>query len=278
MALADKSGDEQGLDDLLAHWQETDTLAVEPVRRRILLRVRQTSYPDAWAMLPELRARGANALADSYEIPLGVALGEWETAAKAAEQLTASATPGSNAYKIGALDVLELTVFKVPEMSKSVQVADSGTANFPLVGDIQAVGRTAQQVERELAAKLGVKYLQNPQVTLFVKEYNSQRVTVEGAVKKPGVFPIRGHGSLMQFIAMAEGLDTVAGSEVVVFRQGEGKRVAARFDLTQIRSGEAPDPALQSGDVIVVSSSLMKETFNNFVKVLPIMGVFAAVL
>ena len=199
-------------------------------------------------------------------------------AAKAAEQLTASATPGSNAYKIGALDVLELTVFKVPEMSKSVQVADSGTANFPLVGDIQAVGRTAQQVERELAAKLGVKYLQNPQVTLFVKEYNSQRVTVEGAVKKPGVFPIRGHGSLMQFIAMAEGLDTVAGSEVVVFRQGEGKRVAARFDLTQIRSGEAPDPALQSGDVIVVSSSLMKETFNNFVKVLPIMGVFAAVL
>lgn len=200
------------------------------------------------------------------------------SAAKAAEQLTASATPGSNAYKIGALDVLDISVFKVPEMSKSVQVANSGTANFPLVGDIQVVGRTAQQVERDLAAKLGAKYLQNPQVTVFVKEYNSQRVTIEGAVKKPGVFPIRGHGSLMQFIAMAEGLDQVAGTEVVIFRQMDGKRVAGRFDIGQIKSGEAVDPPLQSGDVIVVQSSMMKETFNNFVKILPIVGVFAAVL
>jgi polysaccharide biosynthesis/export protein len=200
------------------------------------------------------------------------------SAAKAAAQLTASATPGSNAYKIGALDVLEISVFKVPEMSKSVQVADSGTANFPLVGDIQVVGRTAQQVERDLAAKLGAKYLQNPQVTLFVKEYNSQRVTIEGAVKKPGVFPIRGQGSLMQFIAMSEGLDPNAGSEVVIFRQVDGKRVAGRFDISQIRSGDAPDPPLQSGDVIVVQSSLMKETFNNFIKVLPLVGVFATVL
>lgn len=200
------------------------------------------------------------------------------SATKAAEQLTASATPGSNAYKIGALDVLEISVFKVPEMSKSVQVADSGTANFPLVGDIQVVGRTAQQVERDLAAKLGAKYLQNPQVTLFVKEYNSQRVTIEGAVKKPGVFPIRGQGSLMQFIAMAEGLDPNAGSEVVVFRQTDGKRVAGRFDISQIRSGDAPDPPLQSGDVIVVQSSMMKETYNNFIKVLPLVGVFATVL
>ena len=200
------------------------------------------------------------------------------SAAKAAEQLTASATPGSNAYKIGALDVLEISVFKVPEMSKSVQVADSGTANFPLVGDIQVVGRTAQQVERDLVAKLGAKYLQNPQVTLFVKEYNSQRVTIEGAVKKPGVFPIRGQGSLMQFIAMSEGLDPNAGSEVVIFRQVDGKRVAGRFDISQIRSGDAPDPPLQSGDVIVVQSSLMKETYNNFIKVLPLVGVFATVL
>lgn len=199
--------------------------------------------------------------------------------AKTAAQLTASATPGSTAYKIGALDVLELTVFKVAELSKTVQVADSGTANFPLVGDIQAVGRTAQQVEREVAAKLGAKYLQNPQVTVFVKEYNSQRITIEGAVKKPGVHPIRGQGTLMQYIAMAEGLDaSVAGTEVVVFRQIDGKRVAARFDIGEIRAGSTADPPLQSGDVVVVSSSAMKETFNNFVKVLPLMGVFATVL
>ena len=97
-------------------------------------------------------------------------------------------------------------------------------------------------------------------------------------MKKPGVFPIRGQGSLMQFIAMAEGLDQAAGTEVVIFRQTDGKRVAGRFDIGQIKLGEAADPPLQSGDVIVVQSSMMKETFNNFVKILPLMGVFAAVL
>lgn len=86
VALADKSGEEKGMDDLLARWQETDKTAIEPVRRRIQLRIRQTKYQDAWDMLPELRKRGADPLADSYEMPLGVALGEWSTAALAAER------------------------------------------------------------------------------------------------------------------------------------------------------------------------------------------------
>jgi polysaccharide biosynthesis/export protein len=111
---------------------------------------------------------------------------------KAAEAFTASATPGNHAYKVGALDVLDISVFKAPELSKSVQVADSGTINLPLINDVQVVGRTAQEIERDIAAKLGANYLQKPQVTVYVKEYNSQRVTVEGAVKKPGVFPVRG--------------------------------------------------------------------------------------
>ena len=92
-------------------------------------------------------------------------------------------------------------------MSKSVQVADSGTINLPLVGEVPAAGMTAQDVERSLTRKLGAKYLQNPQVTVYVREYNSQRVTIEGAVKSQGVYPIRGRSSLMQMIATAGGLD-----------------------------------------------------------------------
>jgi len=171
--------------------------------------------------------------------------------------------------------VLDISVFKVPELSRSVQVAENGTVNLALVGDVQAGGRTSQEIERELVDRLGSKYLQRPQVTVFVKEYNSQRITVEGAVKKPGVFPYRGRASLLQAIAMAEGLDAVSDTNVVVFRSVGGKRAAAKFDIAKIRSGAAQDPAIESGDVVVVATSTFKETFNAILKALPLAGAFA---
>jgi len=183
--------------------------------------------------------------------------------------------PGSAGYKIGTLDVVDVSVFKVPELSKSVQVSESGTINLPLVGEIPAAGKTAQEVEHDLTAKLGSKFLQNPQVTVFVKEYNSQRVTVEGAVKKPGVYPLRGHSSLLQFIATAEGLDQNADSTVLILRQANGKRMAARFDIDEIRAGSSEDPVVQAGDTIVAGTSAAKETMNNFLKLLPVTSVFA---
>jgi len=139
---------------------------------------------------------------------------------KAADAFASAATPGSAAYKIGPQDVLDISVFKAPELARSVQVAESGTINLPLVGEIHAVGKTAQEVERDLAKRLGAKYMQSPQVTVYVKEFNSQRVTVEGAVKKPGIYPLRGKTTLMQTIAMAEGLDpsTASGAQHLLHR------------------------------------------------------------
>ena len=218
-------------------------------------------------MLASTRGQADARLAASQEVTGSVA--------ETADEFTAAAKPGDTAYKIGPLDVLEVSVFQVPELSKSVQVADTGTVNLPLVGDVDVSGRTAQQVERDLTAKLGAKYLQKPQVTVYVKEYNSQRVTVEGAVKRPGVYPIRSKASLLQFIATAEGLDPSADSTIVIFRHNDGRRSSARFDLGDIRAGRTPDPAIQSGDVIVAGSSVMKETFNNFIKLLPAAGLFA---
>ena len=104
---------------------------------------------------------------------------------------------------------------------------------------------------------------------MFVKEYNSQRVTIEGAVKKPGVYPVRGKTSLLQSIAMAEGLDEAAQDEIVVFRQVNGKRVAGKFDVAAIRAGSAEDPAIRNGDVIVVGHSGMKAAWQNFLKAIP---------
>ena len=183
-------------------------------------------------------------------------------------------TAASGSYKIGPQDVLDVSVFKVPELTKTVQVADTGTVNLPLVGEIKAAGRTPQDVERDLTQKLGAKYLQSPQVTVSIKEYNSQRVTVDGAVKKPGVFPYRNSVSLLQVIAMADGLDANSDSTVVIFRNEKGERQAARFDVGEIRSGEAKDPPIEPGDVIVVGSSAVKEAFNNVLKALPLAGLF----
>lgn len=196
---------------------------------------------------------------------------------KVAQDLTAGSKPGTGAYKIGPLDVLEVSVFKVPDLSKTVQVADSGTVNLPLVGEVPAAGRTAQDVERDLAKKLGAKYLQNPQVNVFVKEYNSQRVTIDGAVKKPGVFPIKGRSTLLQMIASAEGLTEVANSEVVIFRETDGKRAAAKFNIDTIRSGDAEDPALMQGDTIVVGTSALAQSYQNLLKAVPL-GSFALLL
>jgi polysaccharide export outer membrane protein len=185
-----------------------------------------------------------------------------------------AAVTGPAVYKIGPGDVLDVSVFKVPELSKTVTVADSGTVNLPLVGEVAAAGRTPQDVERDLTQKFGAKYLQSPQVTVAIKEYNSQRITVDGAVRRPGVFPYRSSVSLLQVIAMADGLDANSDSAVVVFRQTGGERRAARFDVSDIRSGAAPDPAIKPGDVVIVGSSAVKEAFNNVLKVLPLAGLF----
>lgn len=187
----------------------------------------------------------------------------------------AASAPGNTAYRIGAQDVVDISVFQVAELSKQAQVSDGGTINLPLIGEVSVVGRTAQEVERDLTKRLGAKYLQNPQVTVMVKEYNSQQITVDGSVKKPGVIPLRGKTSLMQAIALANGFDDKADDTAMVFRMTEKGRTGARFDVAEIRAGKAEDPMLQSGDVVVVGSSNMKEYFNAFTKLLPLMGIFA---
>jgi polysaccharide export outer membrane protein len=195
--------------------------------------------------------------------------------AQAAATFTSASTPGNSAYKIGPQDVLEITVFKVPDLTRSVQVADSGSINLPLVGEVPAAGKTAQDIERDLTARLGAKYLQSPQVGVFVKEFNSQRVTVEGAVRKPGVYPVRGKTTLLQFIALAEGLDRdTASSNAVVFRQSAGGRSAARFNIDDINGGKAEDPVIEQGDVIVVDTSQSKMAFSYFTKALPVATLF----
>jgi polysaccharide biosynthesis/export protein len=203
--------------------------------------------------------------------PTGPAAVHSAAASQAADALTAVAKPGNAAYKIGPLDVLDISVFKVPDLNKEMQVAEDGTINYPLIGDVPAAGKTAHQLEQDLTKQLGAKYLRNPQVTVLVKEFNSQRVTVSGAVKTSGVYAIKGNTSLMQVIAMAGDVDmSVDSGDVVVFRTIDGQRSAAKFDIDAVKSGKAEDPQVEPGDVIVVDSSATKVALSNILKALPL--------
>lgn len=193
--------------------------------------------------------------------------------------LESAGTPGSDGYRIGPQDVLEISVYQAPDLAKTVQVAESGTVNLPLVGDVRAGGVTARELEHDLKKKYGGRYLQNPQVSVFVREYNSQRVTVEGAVEKPGVFPYRGRMTLLELIATSGGLREVAdASEVVVFRTATGTRQAARFDVDEIKAGRAPDPPIMQGDMVIVGVSAAKKLYNDVLKSLPVVGIFTGLL
>jgi polysaccharide export outer membrane protein len=108
-------------------------------------------------------------------------------------------------------------------------------------------------------------------VSVAIREYNSQRVTVEGAVKSPGVHALKSKTSLLQIVAMSGGLDNASSdSTVVVFRYTGGKRYAARFNLDAIKKGEAQDPPILPGDVVVANSSALKATWGDFLKALPV--------
>src|SRR5512139_118090 len=160
-------------------------------------------------------------------------------------------------YRIGPSDLLEISVFQVPELSRTVRVNGRGELTLPLIGQVQAGGLTGQQLEEKIAQRLKATYLQDPQVSVFIKEFVSQRVTVNGSVNRPGVFPISGRTTLMQAIAMAGGLAKLANeSDIKVIRVGpNGTREVLEYDYAPLRKGESADPPLYASDVIVVGES-----------------------
>jgi polysaccharide export outer membrane protein len=182
---------------------------------------------------------------------------------------------GVSDYRVGPQDLIEISVFQVPDLSRTVRVNSGGQISLPLIGAMQAGGLTIQELEAQIGKKLEAKFLQNPQVTAFVKEYTSQRVTVEGSVKKPGIYPLSGRTSLLQAIAMAEGLDPLADLQgVVIFRQVSGKKMAAVFDLKAIRTGKAEDPLIYGDDIVVVEESGSKSALRRIIEAIPVLRVF----
>jgi polysaccharide export outer membrane protein len=198
-------------------------------------------------------------------------------ALQAPDTTTASgAYEGGTDYRIGAQDLLEISVFGIDQLSSTVRVNSNGQISLPLIGGVLAGGKTIPELETEIGNKLKNGYVQDPQVTVFVKEFTSQRVTLEGALNKPGIYPLTGKTSLLQAIAMAQGIDEDRADlkGVLIFRQIDGKRAGAVFDLAEVRAGTMPDPQVYGDDVIVVEQSGSKSAFRRFIQSVPAIGLF----
>lgn len=162
----------------------------------------------------------------------------------------------ANNYRIGEHDLLKVEVFQVSELSSEERVSEDGTIVMPLIGPVKVGSLTPKEAEDRIAGLLGETYLQNPQVNIFVKEYASQKVTVTGSVKSPGVFPLTGHTTLLQAVALAGGVDELANSKgVILFRGNAGNARAYVLNLTKIQEGSLPDPSVVGDDRIVVPKS-----------------------
>jgi polysaccharide export outer membrane protein len=161
-------------------------------------------------------------------------------------------------YQIGAKDLLEISVFEVPELNITVRVSENGMITLPLLGDVQAAGLNRAELEKKIAAMLEKNYLRNAQVTIFIKEFQSKKVSIMGAVKNPGMIDLIGRQSLLQVISMAGGLSEQASDTVVIFRQfksGPGLSLTIRLDELLLKANPRFNIPIFPGDIINVPGS-----------------------
>jgi polysaccharide export outer membrane protein len=182
-------------------------------------------------------------------------------------------------YKIAPMDTLKINVFQVQDLSGDFEVDLLGNISMPLIGEVKAADLTMSELDRTLSQRLGEKYLQNPDVSVGLKSSTRRNVTIDGAVLTPGMYPVNGPTTLIQAIAMARGMSQDANPHrVAIFRQIDGKRMAAAYDVTSIRKGKMEDPQVYSGDIIVVDGSSIKAIQNQILMTLPIIGMFNPII
>lgn len=178
-------------------------------------------------------------------------------------------------YRISPLDKLTIKVFRAQDLSGDYDVDLTGKISLPLIGEIEAADLTTAQLDDALTAKLGAKYLEHPDVSVAIKQSTARVVTVDGAVKESGQFPLIAPVTLIQTISLAKGTSEDANPHrVAVFRTIGGKRQAAAFDLVSIRRGEAPDPQIYPGDIVVVDGSSIKAMQKQLLQTVPLLGLF----
>jgi polysaccharide export outer membrane protein len=176
-------------------------------------------------------------------------------------------------YRIGPLDVLDIAAPSVPDLTRTVRVSGAGEISLPFVGVIKASGRTALELQQDIAERLA-QYVKDPEVSVFVKEFTSERVTVEGEVNQPGIYPIVGKTTLLQVLALARGTSPIAKlARVTVYREIDGQRSASIYNIDAIRVGREADPEILGNDLVEVDTSRTKSLFRDLITAVPLVAI-----
>ena len=161
-------------------------------------------------------------------------------------------------------DLLEISVFQVADLNRTTRVDSAGFISLPLIGRVKAQGNTSTDLEGVIAAKYAANYLQNPEVSVFVKESFAQRVTMDGQFTKPGVYPVSSQSTLLEVVAAAGGLTNVADeASVFIYRQFGERKLVAKYSIAAIRSSKASNPRVYGGDIVVSFTSGGKVAMQN---------------
>ena len=158
-------------------------------------------------------------------------------------------------YRIGRQDLLEIEVFDVGELSQTVRVGQDGSISMPLLGRLVVAGLTKAELEQLIARLLDDRYVRDPQVTIFVREYESKKIAVTGAVKRPGTFEMLGRKTLLEVISMAGGLDADLGKQIIVFRREDDestKRIAIDLGRLVYQADPQLNLLLEPNDIVYV--------------------------
>lgn len=161
---------------------------------------------------------------------------------------------GGGDYQIGPEDILDISVWREKDLQREVLVRPDGWLTFPLVGNVEAAGKTAQQLENEIRQRLR-KFIPEPVVTVTVKKIQGLKVFVTGRVSKPGEYMVGRYVDVLQALTLAGGLTPFAKEDQIkVLRKQGGKEVVIPFDYSEVKKGKRLEQniTLRSGDVIVV--------------------------
>lgn len=188
---------------------------------------------------------------------------------------TISVSPGD--LRVAPMDTLQIQVFGVSDLDGAYQVDFEGRLKLPLIGEVPVVGKTAGEIAFLLEERYEQNFLQDPDVSVTIEQSVGRRITVDGSINSPGLYPITGNLTLLQAVAQAGGpADGANPRNVVVFRQINGQRHAAAFDLLAIRNGKAEDPEVFGNDIIVVDGSEARQTYGEVLRSLPLIALFMA--